>query len=63
MAVFGGTFDPPHVGHLVVASEVRYRGGFDEVLMAPFWGWIIAQILKTLIHMWVTKSFVPEPVV
>ena len=33
MAVFGGTFDPPHVGHLVVASEVRYRGGFDEVLL------------------------------
>ena len=32
----------------------------NEVLMAPFWGWIIAQILKTLIHMWVTKSFVPE---
>ena len=31
--------------------------------MAPFWGWIIAQILKTLIHMWVTKSFVPERMV
>ena len=35
----------------------------NEVLMAPFWGWIIAQILKTLIHMWVTKSFVPERMV
>lgn len=33
VAVFGGTFDPPHVGHLVVANEVRYRGGFDEVLL------------------------------
>lgn len=33
LAVFGGTFDPPHVGHLVVASEVRFRGGFDAVLL------------------------------
>ena len=32
----------------------------NEILMAPFWAWVIAQILKTLIHMWVTKSFVPE---
>lgn len=33
LAVFGGTFDPPHVGHLVVASDVRHLGGFDEVLL------------------------------
>jgi len=33
VALFGGTFDPPHVGHLVVASEVRHVGGFDEVLL------------------------------
>ena len=31
LALLGGTFDPPHVGHLVVASEVRFRGGFDAV--------------------------------
>ena len=35
----------------------------NEILMAPFWAWVIAQILKTLIHMWVTKSFVPERMV
>ena len=33
IAVFGGTFDPPHIGHLVVASEVRHRCGFDAVLL------------------------------
>lgn len=33
VALFGGTFDPPHVGHLVVANEVRFRGGFDSVLL------------------------------
>ncbi|MFN8050597.1 MAG: nicotinate-nucleotide adenylyltransferase [Acidimicrobiales bacterium] len=33
VAVFGGTFDPPHLGHLIVASEVRHRCGFDRVLL------------------------------
>ena len=31
VALFGGTFDPPHVGHLVVASEVRWAAGVDEI--------------------------------
>jgi len=31
-AVFGGTFDPPHLGHLVVASDVHLRLGVDRVL-------------------------------
>lgn len=33
IALFGGTFDPPHIGHLVVANEVRVVGGFDEVIL------------------------------
>jgi len=33
IGIFGGTFDPPHLGHLIVASEVRHRCGFDEVLL------------------------------
>ena len=33
--VFGGTFDPVHRGHLVVAEEVRDRLGLDEVLFVP----------------------------
>src|SRR6266545_11488 len=31
--VFGGTFDPPHVGHLVLAVNVRYALGLDRVLL------------------------------
>lgn len=33
MGVFGGTFDPPHVGHLVTAVNVRHAVGLDRVLL------------------------------
>ena len=33
LGVLGGTFDPPHLGHLAAALEVRWRLGLDEVLM------------------------------
>src|SRR5215210_2120882 len=33
LGVFGGTFDPPHVGHLVTAVNVRHELGLDEVLL------------------------------
>jgi nicotinate-nucleotide adenylyltransferase len=35
VGVFGGVFDPPHIGHLVVAQEVWRRLGLDEVLIVP----------------------------
>jgi nicotinate-nucleotide adenylyltransferase len=35
LGIFGGTFDPPHVGHLVVAQEVHFRLGLDRVLWVP----------------------------
>jgi len=34
IAVLGGSFNPPHYGHLMVASEVLKRG-FDEVWLMP----------------------------
>ena len=33
IGVFGGTFDPPHIGHLAVAVEVRHALALDRVLM------------------------------
>lgn len=33
IGVFGGTFDPPHIGHLVAAVDVRFRLGLDRVML------------------------------
>jgi nicotinate-nucleotide adenylyltransferase len=33
VGLFGGTFDPPHVGHLVTAVNVRHELGLDVVVL------------------------------
>jgi nicotinate-nucleotide adenylyltransferase len=33
LGIFGGTFDPPHVGHLVTAVNVRHDLRLDRVLL------------------------------
>jgi nicotinate-nucleotide adenylyltransferase len=33
IGLFGGTFDPPHVGHLVTAVNVRHALRLDEVIL------------------------------
>jgi nicotinate-nucleotide adenylyltransferase len=35
IGVYGGTFDPPHVGHLIVAGDVHLRLGLDVVVFVP----------------------------
>ncbi len=35
IAFFGGTFDPPHCGHLAIARAAVTRLALDQVLMAP----------------------------
>lgn len=32
IGIFGGTFDPPHLAHLVLASEARFQLALDQVL-------------------------------
>ena len=35
IAVFGGSFDPVHIGHLALADAVRTELGYDLVLFVP----------------------------
>lgn len=35
VGVLGGTFDPPHLGHLVAAADVCFALELDTVLLAP----------------------------
>jgi len=32
IGVFGGTFDPPHIGHVILAAEARYQLELERVL-------------------------------
>ncbi|MEK4230072.1 nicotinate-nucleotide adenylyltransferase [Solibacillus sp. FSL H8-0538] len=35
VGILGGTFNPPHIGHLIMANEVYYALGLDEVRFMP----------------------------
>jgi len=35
ICIFGGTFDPPHIGHLLIAQTVCEAEAFDKVIFIP----------------------------
>jgi nicotinate-nucleotide adenylyltransferase len=35
IGILGGTFDPPHIGHLVIAEQARQQLHLDEILLIP----------------------------
>jgi nicotinate-nucleotide adenylyltransferase len=47
IAFFGGTFDPPHLGHIAIAEAARDRCELDLVLMAPVGTQPLKQDAKT----------------
>lgn len=35
IGILGGTFDPPHIGHLVIADQARAQLGLDRIWFTP----------------------------
>ncbi len=35
VGVLGGAFNPPHIGHMVLAQEAAWELGFDELVFVP----------------------------
>lgn len=35
IGVFGGTFDPIHIGHLILVEEARHHLRLDQIMLAP----------------------------
>src|SRR5690625_5642700 len=35
IGILGGTFNPPHIGHLLIAEHVREELGLDEIWFIP----------------------------
>lgn len=35
IAVFGGSFDPPHIAHVLAVTYVAFTSDFDQVLVIP----------------------------
>lgn len=35
VGILGGTYNPPHIGHLIIANEVKHALQLDEVRLMP----------------------------
>ena len=50
VAFFGGSFDPPHVGHVLLSAYLGTVAGFDRVLVAPVFGHAFDKPLSPFNH-------------
>lgn len=49
-AFFGGSFDPPHIGHVLAAAYLAAVGPFDRVFVVPVWAHAFDKKLATFEH-------------
>jgi nicotinate-nucleotide adenylyltransferase len=50
VGVYGGSFDPPHVGHVLLAAYALSVGGFDRVLVVPVFAHAFHKVLTPFSH-------------
>lgn len=36
LGILGGAFNPPHLGHLILAQEAHFQLGLDQVVLVPY---------------------------
>ena len=47
---YGGSFDPPHIGHVLAVTYVLSVAGFDRVLVVPVYGHAFEKHLTPFAH-------------
>jgi nicotinate-nucleotide adenylyltransferase len=50
VAVYGGSFDPPHISHVLAAVYALKVGGFDQVLVVPVFEHALHKQLTSFEH-------------
>src|SRR5690606_34598038 len=49
IAVLGGSFNPPHLGHVLIPTYVLARGLADRVVVAPCWSHPFAKSMAAFV--------------
>jgi nicotinate-nucleotide adenylyltransferase len=50
VAIYGGSFDPPHISHVLAAVYALKVGGFDQVLVVPVYEHAFQKRLSSFEH-------------
>lgn len=50
VAIYGGSFDPPHVAHVLTAAYVLAVGGFSRVIVVPVFRHAFDKVLAPFEH-------------